>query len=76
MINVSTHRHFDTPCQCLEDAFYLMMFVSAFSPDMKIHPCGVAQTLEEVEEHLCGYVTDAFAAELYIPYQPGSATKV
>ena len=76
MVDITAYGHFQRPCQRFEDAFYLVVFVVAFSLDVQIHLGSIAETLEKVEEHLCGHFTNALATELSIPYEPGTATEV
>ena len=44
-----------------------MVFVFAFGRDVQVAPGCVGEALEEVAEHLGGYVADPFAAENDIP---------
>ena len=56
MINVAAHSHFQCSCQGFEYAFDLVMLVLAFGLDVQVHLRCVAQTLEEVQEHLGGHL--------------------
>ena len=56
MINVAAHSHFQSSCQGFEYAFNLVVLVLAFGLDVQIHLRCVAQTLEEVQEHLGGHL--------------------
>ena len=56
MINVAAYSHFQSSCQCFKDTFNLMVLVLAFGLDVQIHLRCVAQTLEEVQEHLGGHL--------------------
>ena len=76
MIDVATDSHAEGTCQRLEDAFDFVVLVGAFGLDVEVHPCGIAQALEEVQEHLCGHFAYALAMEFGIPHQPGAAAKV
>ena len=76
MIDVTADGHFEGSCQGLEDAFNLMVLVVALSTDVEVHLGGIAETLEEVQEHLGRHLTDALTMELGIPDEPGASTKV
>ena len=76
MMDIPSYCHFDTSCQGLEDTFYEMMLV--FSPGLRIavhHRC-IAQTLEEVLEHLGGHIAYTFAMELHVPHEPRTSPEV
>ena len=76
MIDVPAYSHFQCPCQCLENAFYLVVFILSLSLYVQVHARRVAQRLEEVVEHLGGHIADAFATEGGIPHQPRASAKV
>lgn len=76
MVNIAFHGHADAAAQSLEDAFDLVVLVVATGLDIQIHAGGVAQTLEEMEEHLGRHAADILAVELGIPHDPGTASEV
>ena len=76
MIDISPYCHLQGTGQCLENALYLVVLVLSLSLDVEVHPGSIAQTLEEVQEHLCRHFTDSLAMELSVPYQPGASSKV
>ena len=53
-----------------------MVLVLPLSAYVQIHLSGVAKALEEMQEHFCGHLADAFAVKLCIPYQPGASAEV
>src|SRR5574344_1122839 len=53
-----------------------MVLVSSFRLDVQVHLSRVAQTLEEMQEHLRRHFAHFFPVELCIPYQPGSSSEV
>ena len=56
MIDISFYRHFDGSGQRFEDALDLVVLVLSFGLDVQVHLRCVAQTLEEVQEHLGGHL--------------------
>ena len=76
MVNVSFYRHFQTACKSFEDAFYLVVLVGAFGLDVEVHACSIAETLEDMQEHLCGHFFNFISMELGIPYKPRTTSKV
>ena len=53
-----------------------MVLVVAFSLDIQIHTCRIAQTLEEVQEHFGGHVANLLAVEFGVVNQPGAAAEI
>ena len=76
MVDVATDGHLQTACQCLEDSLNLMVLVLPFGTNEEVHACGIAEALEEVEEHLGGHVAHIFALEGGVPHQPGTTAEV
>ena len=76
MVDVSLYRHFQRTGKCLEDAFYLVMLIFAFSLDIEVHLCCITQTLEEMLEHLGWHFAHLLSVELGIPNQPWTATEI
>ena len=76
MIDVASDGHLQRSSQCLEYSFNLMVLVLSLSTNVQVHACGIAERLEEVQEHLGGNIAHTFAVELRIPYKPGPATEV
>ena len=76
MVDVAFHCHPERTGKCLEYAFYLVVLIGAFGFDVQVHPGGIAQTLEKMQEHLRGNITNALTLKTYIPHQPRTATKV
>ena len=76
VIDVATDGHAEGTCQRFEDAFDFVVLVGAFGLDVEIHSCGIAQALEEVQEHLCWHFAYALAMEFGIPHQPRAPTEV
>ena len=76
MINVTLDRHLDGTGQCLEDSFYLVMFVLTFGLDIEVHLGGITQRLEEMKEHFRRHLSYLFTLELGIPYQPRTTSEV
>ena len=52
------------------------MLILAISTDVEVHLGSIAQTLEEVEEHLCGHFAYLLTIEFGIPYQPRTTTEI
>lgn len=76
MIDVTAHSHLQSSCQCLEDALYLVVLISAFCLDVQVHLSGITQTLEEMQEHLRRHLSYLLTMKLSIPYQPGTTSEV
>ena len=60
----------------LEDGLYLVVLVVTLGLDVQVHCSGVAQGLEEVQEHLGGHLANLFTLELGVPDKPAAASKV
>src|SRR5574344_771191 len=52
------------------------MLVGAFGFDVQIHVSGIAQALEEMEEHLGRHIAHLFALEFRIPDEPRTSTEI
>ena len=76
MIDVTAHSHFQCSCQCLEDALYLVVLILSFGFDVQIHLSGIAEALEEMQEHLRRHLANLLTVELCVPNQPGATTEV
>ena len=76
MVDVTADCHFQAAGQSLEDTFYLVVLILSLGLDVQVHLGGIAETLEEVVEHLGGNVADIGAPELDIPDEPGAASEV
>ena len=76
MVDVAPDGHLQTAGKGLEDTLNLMMLVSALGLNVEIHLSRIAETLEEMEEHLSRHLTDFLAVECGIPHQPGPAAEV
>ena len=53
-----------------------MVLIFTLSLDVEVHMGRVAETLEEMKEHLGGHRANLLAMELGIPYKPGTPTEV
>ena len=60
----------------LEDGFDLVVLVVTLRLDVQVHGGGVAEGLEEVQEHLGGHFANLFALEFSVPDQPAAASEV
>ena len=76
MIYIPTNCHFQTTRKRLKNSFDFVMLILATRLDVQIHPRGIAQAFEEMQEHLCRHLTDALTMELGIPDQPGPSTEI
>lgn len=76
MVDITMDSHTDGAGEGLEDAFDFVVLILSFSLDIEIHASCVAETLEEVEEHLGGHLPYPFAMKLSIPHEPGATTEV
>ena len=76
MVDVSLHRHFQRASQRLENAFYLVVLVLSLRLDVEVHLCRVAQTLEEVLEHLGRHFAHLLTMELGVPDEPWTASEI
>ena len=76
MLHVALHRHADGTGQSLEDTLDFVVFVLPFRLHVQVHPRCIAQTLEEMQEHLGGHFPYPFTVKLSLPYQPGASTEV
>ena len=76
MVDVTADGHLQGAGQSFEDALNLMVLIGAFGLDVQVHAGGIAQTLEEVQEHLGGHLSDLLAVELRVPDEPRTATEV
>ena len=61
------HGHAQGAGEGLEDGLGLVVVVVAAGRDLEVAPRGACERVEEVAEHLGGYVADPFAAENDIP---------
>ena len=76
MVDVAADCHFQTSGKCLEDALNLVVLVLTLCLDVEVHACGIAEALEEMEEHLGWHLSNLLTVELGIPNEPWSSTKV
>ena len=76
MSYVALYSHAECACEGLEYTLNLVMLIGAVCLNVKIHPCCVTETLEEVQEHLSGHFAYSLAVELCIPVEPWPAAKV
>ena len=76
MVYIAVDSHPQRSCQSFEYAFNLVVFVLSFCLNVEVHLRCIAETLEEVEEHLGGHLANAFATELGIPDKPGAAAEI
>ena len=53
-----------------------MVFVVALSFNVEIHPCRIAEALEEMEEHLCRHISDFFPFKFSIPDKPRPSSEI
>ena len=76
VVDIATYCHTDGAGKGFEDTFDLVVLVLPFSLDIEVHASGVAEALEEMEEHLGGHLADALAVEVGLPYEPGAPAEV
>ena len=76
MGDVTSDRHLQTAGQSLEDTFYLVVLVLPLGFDVQVHLRGIAEALEEMEEHLRGHLANLLPFELRIPDEPWTSAKV
>lgn len=75
-MDIAPDGHAQTAGESLEDSLYLVMLILSLSLDIEVDLGRIAQTLEEVEEHLRGEVADFLSLELSIPDEPRTSAEV
>ena len=53
-----------------------MVLILSFGFDVQIHLSGIAEALEEMQEHLRRHLANLLTVELCVPNQPGATTEV
>ena len=76
MVDVTSDSHFQRTGKGLEDTLNLMMLVLSFGTNVQVHLSSIAETLEEVEEHLSRHVADEATVEFCIPDKPWTAAEI
>ena len=75
-MDVTVDGHLERTGQGLEDALNLVVLVVTLGLDVEVDAGGIAERLEEVQEHLGRHIPHLLAVELGLPHQPGTTREV